>query len=165
MIKVQPLILFGLAVLLVCSACGNTDLIELEDDVAVVEKALVEVDSVYRKVDDAASLVFLKDDQLLVNSKSYGSLDAITPGQVPALRPLSSQEWELLKDNLRLLQRNGIGGFGSTRYGFTRFLYKDAPGDAYMLRYIVVDNGGLSLDHTNYRLLDRKSNLVLFSGR
>ena len=146
------------------NACGNRNNIELKDDVATVEHAIVQVDSIFSKFDDSVSLVFVKDNQLYINQTNYNNFDSLTQEQVPELKHLDSSDWQLLKNNLTLLQKNNISGFSSTQYGFTRFLYKDEPGEAYMKRYIAMDSGNLTFDHTGYTLLDRKSNLVLFSG-
>ncbi|MEJ8802239.1 hypothetical protein [Pontibacter sp. H249] len=150
---------------IILNSCGNRNFIELKDNVASVEKSILQVDSIFRKFDDSVSLVFVKDNQLNINQTNYNNFNSLTQEQVPELGHLDSSDWQLLKTNLTLLQRNNIIGFSSTRYGFTRFIYKDEPGEAYMNRYIALDNGNLSLDHTGYKLLDRKSNLVLFSGR
>ena len=149
----------------IINSCGNRNYIELNDDVALIEHSMFQVDSIFSKFDDSVSLVFIKDNKLYINQTNYNNFNSLTQEQVPELDHLDSSDWQLLKSNLTLLQRNNISGFSSTRYGFTRFIYKDEPGEAYMNRYIALDSGNLSLDHTGYKLLDRKSNLVLFSGR
>ena len=149
----------------IINSCGNRNYIELNDDVALIEHSMFQVDSIFSKFDNSVSLVFIKDNKLYINQTNYNNFNSLTQEQVPELDHLDSSDWQLLKSNLTLLQRNNISGFSSTRYGFTRFIYKDEPGEAYMNRYIALDSGNLSLDHTGYKLLDRKSNLVLFSGR
>ena len=149
----------------IINSCGNRNYIELTDNVALIEHSMFQVDSIFSKFDDSVSLVFIKDNKLYINQTNYNNFNSLTQEQVPELDHLDSSDWQLLKSNLTLLQRNNISGFSSTRYGFTRFIYKDEPGEAYMNRYIALDSGNLSLDHTGYKLLDRKSNLVLFSGR
>ncbi|MFD3003861.1 hypothetical protein ACFS7Z_26130 [Pontibacter toksunensis] len=149
----------------IINSCANSNYIELKDDVATIEHAIFQVDSIFSKFDDSVSLVFVKDNQLYINQTNYNNFDSLSQEQVPELDHLNSSDWHLLKNNLTLLQRNNIKGFSSTRYGFTRFLYKDEPGEVYMQRYLALDSGNLSLDHTGYKILDRKSNLVLFSGR
>ncbi|MBF9254384.1 hypothetical protein I2I11_13850 [Pontibacter sp. 172403-2] len=161
-LKVNFIIIF---VAFIINSCGNRNYIELNDDVATIEHAIFSVDSIYSKFEDSVSLVFVMDNQLYINRTNYDNFDSLTQEKVPELDHLDGSDWQLLKDNLALLQRNNINGFSSTRYGFTRFIYKDEPGEAYMNRYIALDSGNLSLDHTGYKLLDRKSNLVLFSGR
>ncbi|WP_162056494.1 hypothetical protein [Pontibacter pamirensis] len=131
----------------------------------MVERAIFQVDSIFKKVDDSVTLVFVKNNQLYINQTNYDGFNSITKEQVPELERLNSSDWKLLMSNIKFLQKNSINGFSRTRYSFIRFIYKDEPGEAYMLRYIALDSGNLSLDHTGYKLLDRKSNLVLFSGR
>jgi hypothetical protein len=149
----------------IVSSCGTRNHIELYDDVDTVEKAVAQVNSIFRKLDDSVNLLFVKDNQLYINQSKYNGFDLIANEQVQELDLLDSADWKLLKNNLILLQRNNINGFSSTRYGFTKFIYEHESGEAYMKRYIALDSGNLSLDHTGYKLLDRKSNLVLFSGR
>ncbi|WP_148041330.1 hypothetical protein [Rufibacter immobilis] len=137
----------------------------MKDDVDAVEKSIIQVESIFKKLDDSVNLMFVENDNLYINQTDYGNFDSITKEHIQELKQLDTSDWKLLKNNLKLLQRNNINGFSRTRHGFIRFIYKKESDEAYMQRYIALDSGNLKLEHTGYKFLDRKSNLVLLSGR